>query len=335
MIGPYRPSKQIIYLDQNFISNIAKAASKPDLATYMQIAETLRERADVIACPTSEFHNTETLYSGDEELRRAIRQVIFDLSRGLGFRDSFDILEAQTKSAIHKYFDNHAQPPEPGWSEAFTSDPDLPTRAEQPVYVEIAPFFQAGLTAKHTYPERARRVASKVAARGVQFNARLDELCAWFAKIAFVEPLTKLWSAQAKLVSGQQPNLVDLLPSYASRVYGEFCQLDGHDDPAAFVEFLRSSHFKQVSLVRIFCALHVAMEADSAKPEAGDYDDTRILGTVLPYCDAVATDYSKMRLLEQLGFDKEFGVTLFSAIRPDLAAFLNFLRGLETDSAIR
>lgn len=325
MIGPYRPSKQIIYLDQNFISNIAKAASKPDLATYVQIAETLREKADVIACPTSEFHNTETLYSGDEELRRAIRQVIFDLSRGLGFRDSFEILESQTKMAIHKYFGNDPEPPAPGWSEAFTSDPDPPTRAEQPVYVEVAPFFQAGLIAKHTYPERARRVASKVAARGVQFNERLDEHCALFAKIAFVEPLTELWSAQAKLVSGQSFSPLDLLPSHAPRVYGEFCQLHGRDDPAEFVEFLRSSHFKQISFVRIFCSLHAAMETDSAKPEAGDYDDTRILGTVLPYCDVVATDYSKKRLLKQLGFDKEFGVTLFSARRPDLAAFLNFL----------
>ena len=328
MIGPCRPSKQIIYLDQNFISNIAKTASKPGLATYVQIAETLREKADVIACPTSEFHNTETLYSGDEELMRAIRQVIFDLSRGLGFRDSFDILEAQTKSAIHKYFGNHAQPPEPRWSEAFISDPDLPTRAEQPVYVEVAPFFQAGLTAKHTYPERARRVASEVAARGVQFNERLDEHCALFAKIAFVEPLTELWSAQAKLVSGQSFSPLDLLPSHAPRVYGEFCQLHGRDDPAEFVEFLRSSHFKQIYFVRIFCSLHAAMELNSGKPEASDYDDTRILATVLPYCDIVATDNDKKRLLEELGFDAEFAVTLFSAKQEDLSALIEFLGAL-------
>ena len=333
MIGPYRPSKQIIYLDQNFISNIAKAASKPDLATYVQIAETLREKADVIACPTSEFHNTETLYSGDEGLRRAIRQVIFDLSRGLGFRDSFDILEAQTKSAIHKYFGNHAQPPEPGWSEAFTSDPDLPTRAEQPVYVEVAPFFQAGLTAKHTYPERARRVASEVAARGIQFNERLDEQCAWFARIAF-GPLIELLLAQARAAAGQPLDVFALLPSYASRVYENFCELSGSQELAKFAQFLKSPQFKHTPFVRIFCSIHAAMETDSAKPEAGDYDDTRILGTVLPYCDVVATDYSKKRLLKQLGFDKEFGVTLFSARRPDLAAFLNFLRGLEADSAI-
>jgi hypothetical protein len=334
MIGPYRPSKQIIYLDQNFISNIAKAASEPDLATYVQIAETLREKADVIACPTSEFHNTETLYSGDEKLRRAIRQVIFDLSRGLGFHEWSDILEVQTKSAIHKYFGNHAQPPEPGWSEAFTSDPDLPTRAEQPVYVEVAPFFQAGLTAKHTYPERARRVASEVAARGVQFNERLDEQCAWFARIVF-GPLIELLLAQARAAAGQPLDVFALLPSYASRVYENFCELSGSQELAKFADFLKSPQFKHTPFVRIFCSIYAAMEVNSTKPEASDYDDSMILAVVLPYSDVVATDYNKKRLLEELGFDKEFGVTLFSARRPDLAAFLNFLRGLEADSAIR
>jgi hypothetical protein len=333
MIGPYRPSKQIIYLDQNFISNIAKAASKPDLATYVQIAETLREKAGVIACPTSEFHNTETLYSGDEELRRAIRQIIFDLSRGLGFRDSFEILESQTKTAIHKYFGNDPEPPAPGWSEAFTSDPDLPTRAEQPVYVEVAPFFQAGLIAKHTYPERARRVASKVADRGVQFNERLDEQCALFVRIAF-GPLTDLLLAQARAAAGQPLDVLALLPSYASRVYEKFCELYGSQELAKFADFLKSPQFKRAPFVRIFCSIHTAMEVNSTKPEASDYDDSMILAAVLPYSDVVATDYNKKRLLEELGFDKEFGVTLFSARRPDLAAFLNFLRGLEADSPI-
>jgi len=327
MIGPYRPSKHIIYLDQNFISNIAKAASKPDLATYVQIAETLREKADVIACPTSEFHNTETLYSGDEELRRAIRQVIFDLSRGLGFRDSFDILEAQTKSAIQEYFGNHAQPPVPGWSEAFTSDPDLPTRAEQPVYVEVAPFFQAALTAKHTYPQRARRVASEVAARGVQFNERLDEQYTWFAKIVF-EPLIELLLAQARAATGHPLDAFALLPSYASRVYENFCELSGSQELAKFAEFLKSPQFKHTPFVRIFCSIYAAMEVNSTKPEASDYDDSMILAVVLPYSDVVATDYNKKRLLEERGFDAEFAVTLFSAKQEDLSALIEFLGAL-------
>lgn len=250
------------------------------------------------------------------------------MSRGLGFRDSFEILEAETNSAIHRYFGNHAQPTSPGWSEAFTSDPDLLTRADPPAYLEITPFFEAGLNAKRTYPERARRVVSEVAARGVPFDERLTELHEEFAKIAFVEPLTKLWSAQAKLVSGQSFSPLDLLPSHASRVYGEFCQLQGHDDPAEFVEFLRSAHFKQISSVRIFCSLHTAMELNSGKPEASDYDDTRILATVLPYCDIVATDNDKKRLLEELGFDAEFTVTLFSAKQEDLSALIEFLGAL-------
>lgn len=333
MIGPYRPSKQIIYLDQNFISNIAKAASKPDLAMYVQIAETLREKADVIACPTSEFHNTETLYSGDEELRRAIRQVIFDLSRGLGFRESFDILGAQTKSAIHKYFGNHAQPPEPGWSEAFTSDPDFTARAEQPIYVEMSPFFEASLAAKRSYPERALLAAIATRKRGVSFAERLHEHQVEFTRIAF-GPLIDLLLAQARAAAGQPLDLSDLLPSYASRVYEKFCELSGSQELAEFAQFLKSPQFKHTPFVRIFCSLHAAMELNSGKPEASDYDDTRILGTVLPYCDIVATDNDKKRLLEELGFDKEFGVTLFSARRPDLAALLNFLRGLEADSPI-
>ena len=91
---------------------------------------------------------------------------------------------------------------------------------------------------------------------------------------------------------------------------------------------MRSSHFKQISFVRVFCSLHAAMELNSGKPEASDYDDTRILGTVLPYCDIVATDNDKKRLLEELGFDAEFAVTLFSAKQEDLSALIEFLGAL-------
>ncbi len=333
MIGPYRPSKRIVYLDQNFISNIAKPSSTPDPAVNVKIREKLLRllKGDAIACPTSEFHTRETLYSGDEQLRRAIQEVIREVCHGLGFRQYFDILEVQTRRALYEYTGNELVPAIPEWSEAFVSDPDTVTDGNhycrQPVYVEMSPFFEAGLAAKRSYPERALRAAKTTRERGVAFDERLAELQTWFARIAF-GPLIELLLAQAKAAAGQPLDEIALFPSYASRVYENFCELSGSEELPKFAEFLKSPQFKHTPFVRIFCSIHAAMEVNSTKPEAGDYDDSEILATVLPYCDIVATDNNKKRLLEELGFDAEFTVTLFSAKQEDLSALIEFLGAL-------
>jgi hypothetical protein len=334
MIGPYRPKKKVIYLDQNFVSNMAKAPSKPGLGPYERLFETLLRlvEGNVIACPTSEFHEREALYCKDEVLRSDIQRVTFRLSRGLGFCEWSEILNIQTIRAAYRYTRNDWPGTDLGWEEAFQRDPDTPINCshigKDASYVEVSPFFEAGLLAKHTYPGRARRMKAQTSARGVKFKRRLKEHFGVFARVTYIEPLRGLWQTLARFVAGERYNPFDLLPSFPSMVYEDFCRLLGRDDPEGFVRFLLSQEFEEIPFVRIFCLLHATMETEAAEPKASDYDDTMIAATVLPYCDVFATDGHMKQLIRALKLDRQYNVTVFGSRKADVLALTSLVREL-------
>ena len=91
----------IIYLDQNLISNIARPpkdlARLRDLAAFLDVAlELIRTR--VAAFPYSDVHLEETARLDDEEHRRAICRVWSSLSGGYRFMDSNVIRGEQAKA---------------------------------------------------------------------------------------------------------------------------------------------------------------------------------------------------------------------------------------------
>ena len=74
----------IVYLDQNYLSNMAIARhgfmKDEEAVFWSSLFDDLKTAvlADKIACPASEFHSTEAMY--DTRLEEPIREVIDELS---------------------------------------------------------------------------------------------------------------------------------------------------------------------------------------------------------------------------------------------------------------
>ena len=86
---PRRGNKPVVYLDQNWVSEITKSQiigrSSKDKAFYNRLSSALHtgESEGKFACPTSEFHHTEASFNPN--LRTAIPFIASALSRGLSF----------------------------------------------------------------------------------------------------------------------------------------------------------------------------------------------------------------------------------------------------------
>lgn len=336
MANVFRPRKQVVYLDQNLLSNIAKAvlakgAFKPELLVYRDLWNALLRliEADQIACPTSEFHEAEALYS-PIRLRNEIDRVGFALSGGLGFRSWPYILESQARRALYRYMNRDGGAIDCTWEEAFQSDPDAPGTQgrRKAIYPDRLPSLELSRRIKQLYPAHARRIASDVRSQGMTFDQRLDYETGAVIRKFFLDPLASSWERYFKAFSGQPVDSVDMVPAYPTNLFQLCLELGGDTD--TFLRFLLSEQFKAIPFVHIFCSLHAAMITTSARPEPGDADDAMILATVVPYSDVVATDDAKKRLLERLGLNSVYGTSLFSAKRQQVANFLDLLGQLQT-----
>ena len=104
--------KKIIYLDQNFVSNLAKVENVPSWKDhnreyYKTLLGILRYKVSEnrLACPTSNFHHT-----------------VERLSRKLSFHSGTEIRFAQIALAAHTYC--HTLPINaPQWTLSFNQDP--------------------------------------------------------------------------------------------------------------------------------------------------------------------------------------------------------------------
>ena len=96
--------KEVWYLDQSFISNLAKAhdqllpAGDPHYEIYEEMRRAVRE--DAIICPESEYHYLEALL--DSRLIKRIRKASRWLSWGVAFKEHQEVIIAQALVALRE-----------------------------------------------------------------------------------------------------------------------------------------------------------------------------------------------------------------------------------------
>ena len=120
-------TKSIIYLDQLFVSNFAKAEylpSWPDEQTdyYLKLLQVLRAKVNEnrLACPTSPFRQQEA--EQGRQVKDHVWHIVERLSRGLSFNSSNQIHFSQLASAAYEFAgikDDVVR----DWSVAFNQDP--------------------------------------------------------------------------------------------------------------------------------------------------------------------------------------------------------------------
>ena len=124
-------SHTIVYLDQNYLSNMAKARlrrNKDESRFWLSLFDDLRVAVltDKIACPESQFQRKEARLDG--RIEETVGRIIDELSWGLEFNPYEAILRAQIEHAAYRFL-GKSPPPMEAWSTAFKSDPRAPVES--------------------------------------------------------------------------------------------------------------------------------------------------------------------------------------------------------------
>lgn len=132
-----RGKKPVIYLDQNWMSNIAKAHFGQGRNDEQQYFSNLFEVLSVgvaknrFVCPTSEFHEYEA--SLGSRVKDTLWRVTGRLSRRLSFNDFFLVIHRQLRQAISEFVGRNSVD-DPWWFTPFNKDPDIPIPESDPYF---------------------------------------------------------------------------------------------------------------------------------------------------------------------------------------------------------
>ena len=307
-------SKLIVYLDQNFVSNMAKAKflGAPVLAEktapyglrYDRL-KFLVER-DIAICPGSLFHQVE---SEVHRLVGATETVVTKLSFGLNFRTPWEVVASQARRALRDFL---GLPREqgPNWVGVFNHDPHEPVdlrtiQIGKGRAIMTSPWPNVDGTVKPTAYMNDRRAAlgkfiwkDLPTRRKHQENGVIDAV--------FVHPQ----DSNCRLAAAALVDNWSLIGAPLEK----------------FQDFLRSPELRSCEFISILSTLTAAVECYSTRePKPGDACDSLILATVLPYCDVIATSSDLVELWQQTGLKTKFKAQVYGARTPQLKAFDEWL----------
>jgi len=324
--------KSIVYLDQNFVSNLAKGGYcegwKDSLAAYYRqlndLISDLTDR-DIMICPTSYFHTEES------ELGHGVRNFMWhfveQLGYGLSFKHSTEIMHHQIVDAARAYCGLPAtQSAE--WKIAFNRDPQVP------VGQLTRPALLINIPNKQDFNEYIRLSRTSIAdeywcykshCRGKR-KAYTDELEAQKQQFVFeiFNPRTALNIKSSKLE--QLFNLLGLAHTIKFRnTVNEILQQGTNPE-----EFFVSSQLLNCAYIHIWASL---MAADiffypEKKPTTSLFMDFEIVASVLPYTDILATDSYVSELIRNAKLSDQFSAKIFSSSQIGVKGLIAQLQSL-------
>ena len=311
-------AKLIIYLDQNFVSNMAKAkflgggSLASELQEYAEIYDRLKSLVDddKVICPESEFHNLETI---EPDLAGPAQRGLTTLSYGLCFRSHFEIGRLQAYRAAREFL-NLAPEGTPQWEDAFDDDPNEPV---------VNRTFQWGTgRAIPTIPWQIDSSPPRP-------NKYMSDRRAAGGKFIWADLPERIKQEKDRLVQYMYGDHIDQYSTgEAGLLWETWRSLDA--PPEKLADFLKSDHLRNLPFIDIHCTLCAAMDCEKGRqPRESDALDTLIMAVVLPYCDVVATSSDMKGLFTQTGLAGRYPARLYSAKKQGLQDLANFLVALK------
>jgi len=318
-------SHKIVYLDQNYLSNMAKARGgfikdKEQAEFWQSLFDELKQAvlADKIACPEIEFQRYEAAY--DSRLEEPIRQVIDELSWGLKFHTSTKIKESQICDAAKKFLGKEVEEREP-WAIAFQSNPQAHVESRMTDILGAKGRISVHLSFSDEIVEHDRQLKSRYVEEEDKYRKLDDALrrtydidVFLYEKMSFV---SSCFLPRQAIISIDKHRQLTRLWEGLARVGIEL------SDTTLAADFLESDELLNSPYIDIFCSIHAALikHYPNRKNKQGDFYDVPILATVLPYCDIVTTDsFMKEIIVKKLHFDEEYKARIFSATKSDRLA---------------
>ena len=339
----------IVYLDQNYLSNMAKAQhgfikDEDEAMFWDSLFDDLKRAVltDRVACPEAEFHLTEAKY--DKRLWEPIIEIIRIFSGGLQLRPWKSILESQVKDAVRQFLGKQPEERE-SWSIAFESDPHSKyiDRMQDILSDKVRMYIHPSLTRDDIEHERQRnlrfvgreqKILEEYGKKPLGWSELLldskkgviDGFMGKLAERSIYEKLKGDYPLEDKLIAAN--NYIRL------KNFWDCIHLIGINpkDYDMVNNFARSKELLDSPFVDINASIWAVIAEkfiQGRKPGKGDIYDVPILASALPYCDIVTTDkFMKEILVNKLHFDDKYKAKIFSAIKADRLAFQKLIRAL-------
>jgi hypothetical protein len=291
---PKRTKKLLVYLDQNFISEMAKADVNVKVKQeWKDLFSLLKEGflEEKLVVPQSWFHDVETSFAP------VLKKRIVSYQNYLGQVDLHTAPHVrinQTARFLERFLGKGNQDPL-GTDIAFRDPPDRRVQ-------------QFNITVNHDLSQWGFDVQRVETATTLEAIRR--ECIA--KKVRYEDHLDKEFDAHRE----------DFLKN--ALYYQHLC-----DDPRRdLIAFSNAPIFRTVPAVNISSRLwsRLFTKFSTREIENGDATDIEVLSTYLPYMDVIGTDAFMATLLTNLRIDTEHQVKIFSAKTGSLRAFCDFLR---------
>ncbi|MGA2435523.1 MAG: hypothetical protein ABSG25_09580 [Bryobacteraceae bacterium] len=291
---PKRTKKLLVYLDQNFISNMAKADVKKNVPPeFKEIYELLHQGFvdEKLLVARSLLHDIESSLATQWKDRIVTYQHYLGQVRL--YRPD-EIQNTQTFAALDRFMGRIPEDPlRP--EAAFLHHPDQ--RVER-----FASSVDSHLE-RHNFRQSRHRTAKELE----QLRQRLLR-----SKVTYDQ--------QLKVEQETQRN--QFVQTYCS-----FCGPISEEKRKELTAFTESTDFTSIPLLRI--EAHLFASILTRKPnrqiKRGDVTDIEALSAYAPYMDVVCTDAFMVEQLQTLDIDKEHQVAIFNAKNTGRTAFKAFL----------
>jgi hypothetical protein len=341
-------SHTIVYLDQNYLSNMAKARlgfpmNKADSEFWQSLFRSLKAAvlADKIACPESQFQRKEARL--DRRIEEAVVRIIDELSWGLEFNPWEVILRLQIEDAAFRFL-GKTPPPIETWSIPFKSDPHAPVKSRMEdvfgtkgrIAVSFSPpddIIEEGRQSKLEFMDEAQEILNRYSNNPPSWSKLLLQnkkgvLDGFMGKIAR-ESITQQSQKDSPLdklrALDRYNDLVDL--------FNRLQEIGINTDKSEVMNFMESEELYNIPFVDINGSIWAAIAqygCQGRKGGKGDFYDAPILAVALPYCDVIATDgFMKEIVVKKFHFDEKYKCKVFSASKTDRQAFQKLIKELK------
>jgi hypothetical protein len=347
------PKKTIIYLDQFVVSGIVKALD-PEfprrerldpfwLELYKKLDRLLR--LQLIVCPDSIFHQTESLLGGDSTFD-AYQDVYTYLSNGCTFYDEISILRWQ----IHAHFRDYLEGNPSREPSLYPKEVVYGSLNEWQNKIDVAVPHRFNTTEVAALRRRREQQHERIKVAfelwkddATPFKKAVAEEALSFGRAVLGVFWEDMWKRLQNTLTGKFPlTLEDLLPSPGANIVFELFRIlheeHGIDDiPEQLekvTEYFQSHHILHVPFIRLSAMLYasIARKAQAGRrsePNEGTITDVTAIASLLPYCDVMVVDNEMATYLREVPLRdemKKFEAKIFSPnSKKDFLAFLEEL----------
>jgi len=285
--------KLVVYLDQNFLSEIAKSKKTPKVHPGFSVIYELLHRGFIdekVVVPASWYHDVETSFA--PSLKAGIRQHQGFLGQvELKFPET--VRNSQTFRAAKQFLGEETELLD--YRIAFHEDPD---RRIQRFKIDVdTDWSRFGFKeSRGSVAVELNELRRRLQRQGVIYERQLDRERA----DAIKEMLSRANPPGGLLFRGKE---------------------------GRFAEFLNSAVFLEIPWVDISTQLWAKLLTHyGSRPfKEGDQTDIDVISTYLPYVDVLATDGFMAQLVKQLKLDQKYRTRIFDARRKGIDEFATFL----------